>query len=111
MVRLPSFPHVSPPKKKKAPTKNKPPPSHAPHAITAPRWVLSRTWGDARTDLRLENRFPRALIDALRAAGHEVNTVDAFDEVMGHAGAIVLHDSGLMEGATDPRSCGAVAAF
>jgi gamma-glutamyltranspeptidase/glutathione hydrolase len=81
------------------------------HAITAPRWVLSRTWGDARTDLRLENRFPPALIEALRAAGHEVNTVDAFDEVMGHAGAIVLHDSGLMEGATDPRSCGAVAAF
>jgi gamma-glutamyltranspeptidase len=81
------------------------------HAITAPRWVLSRTWGDARTDLRLENRFPPALIEALREAGHEVNTVDAFDEVMGHAGAIVLHDSGLMEGATDPRSCGAVAAF
>ena len=81
------------------------------HAITAPRWVLSRTWGDARTDLRLENRFPPALVDALREAGHEVNTVDAFDEVMGHAGAIVLHDSGLMEGATDPRSCGAVAAF
>lgn len=80
-------------------------------AISAPRWVLSRTWGDARTDLRLESRFPRELIDALREAGHEVNTVDAFDEVMGHAGAIVLHDSGLIEGATDPRSCGAVAAY
>lgn len=80
-------------------------------AITAPRWVLSRTWGDARTDLRLENRFPAELIDTLREAGHEVNTVGAFDEVMGHAGAIVLHESGLIEGATDPRSCGAVAAF
>jgi gamma-glutamyltranspeptidase/glutathione hydrolase len=81
------------------------------HAITAPRWVLSRTWGETRTDLRLENRFPPELIDALRDAGHDVNTVDAFDEVMGHAGAIVLHPSGLMEGATDPRSCGAVSAF
>jgi gamma-glutamyltranspeptidase len=81
------------------------------HAISAPRWVLSRTWGDARTDLRLENRFPRELIDALRDAGHEVNTVGAFDEVMGHAGAIVLHESGLLEGATDPRSCGAVSAY
>ena len=81
------------------------------HAVTAPRWVLSRTWGDTRTDLRLENRFPRELIATLRNAGHEVNTVDAFDEVMGHAGAIVLHPSGSMDGATDPRSCGAVSAY
>ena len=73
--------------------------------------MLSRTWGDVRTDLRLESRFPSELVDALRAAGHEVNTVGAFEEVMGHAGAIVLHPSGVMEGATDPRSCGAVAAF
>ena len=80
-------------------------------AVTAPRWVLSRTWGDARTDLRLENRFPTELVDALREAGHDANLVGPFDEVMGHAGAIVLHTSGLMEGATDPRSCGAVSAF
>ncbi len=80
-------------------------------AITAPRWVLSRTWGETRTDLRLERRFPAALVDALRDAGHDVNTVGDFDEVMGHAGAIVLHPSGLIEGATDPRSCGAVSAF
>lgn len=81
------------------------------HAVTAPRWVLSRTWGEVRTDLRLENRFPAELIDALREAGHDANLVGPFDEVMGHAGAIVLHPSGLMEGATDPRSCGAVSAF
>jgi gamma-glutamyltranspeptidase/glutathione hydrolase len=81
------------------------------HAVSAPRWVLSRTWGDARTDLRLENRFPGELVHALRNAGHEVNTVDAFDEVMGHVGAIVLHPSGLMDGATDPRSCGAVSVY
>lgn len=81
------------------------------HAVSAPRWVLSRTWGETRTDLRLERRFPKELIEALREAGHDVNTVGAFDEVMGHAGAIVLHPSGLIEGATDPRSCGAVASF
>ena len=80
-------------------------------AVTAPRWVLSRTWGEARTDLRLESRFPPELIEALRAAGHEVTVVGDFDQVMGHAGAVVLHPSGLMEGATDPRSCGAAAAF
>ena len=80
-------------------------------AITAPRWVLSRTWGEARTDLRLESRFPAELVDRLREAGHDANVVDAFDEVMGHAGAIVLHPSGLIEGATDPRSCGGVSAY
>jgi gamma-glutamyltranspeptidase/glutathione hydrolase len=85
--------------------------SNLQQAITAPRWVLSRTWGDTRTDLRLESRFPPTLIDALRDAGHDVNAVGPFEEVMGHAGAIVLHPSGTMEGATDPRSCGAVAAF
>jgi len=80
-------------------------------AVTAPRWVLSRTWGAPRTDLRLEGRFPAELIAALRKAGHDANTVGDFDSQMGHAGAIVLHPSGVMEGATDPRSDGAVASF
>jgi gamma-glutamyltranspeptidase/glutathione hydrolase len=30
---------------------------------------------------------------------------------MGHAGAIVLHPNGVLEGATDPRSDGQVAAW
>lgn len=80
-------------------------------AVTLPRWVLSRTWGNPRTDLRVENRFPSDLIQRLREAGHEVNTVDDFDDAMGHAGAIVLHANGLIEGAADPRSCGVVAGF
>jgi gamma-glutamyltranspeptidase/glutathione hydrolase len=37
--------------------------------------------------------------------------VGAFDPVMGHAGALVGHPSGLIEGAADPRCDGAVAAF
>ncbi len=41
----------------------------------------------------------------------EVNTVDAFDEVMGQAGAIVLQPSSSMDGATKPRSCGAVSVY
>ncbi len=80
-------------------------------AVSAPRWVLSRTWGEARTDLRLESRFSPEVIEGLRAAGHDVNVVGEFDQVMGHAGAVVLHPSGLMEGASDPRSCGAAATF
>ncbi len=80
-------------------------------AVTAPRWLLGRTWGAQRANLRLESRFPDDLIDALVAAGHEVELVAPFSEVMGHAGALVRHPSGLIEGAADPRSDGAAAAF
>ena len=44
---------------------------------------------------------------SLKKAGHDVEVIGDFDEVMGHAGALVLHPSGLIEGASDPRSDGA----
>jgi oxamate amidohydrolase len=80
-------------------------------AITAPRWLLGKTWGDVNTRLKLESRFDPALVEELRQAGHHVQLVDAFDDMMGHAGAVVVHPDGLMEGATDPRSDGAAIAF
>lgn len=78
-------------------------------AVTAPRWLLGRTWGAESTNLKIESRFDPALIDALRARGHDVAMVGEFEEVMGHAGAIVYHPDGLLEGASDPRSDGVVA--
>lgn len=79
-------------------------------SLTAPRWLLGRTWGDSNTRLKLENRFPAALIDQLQRAGHEPMVLDTgFDDQMGHAGALVLHPSGVIEGAADPRSDGIVA--
>jgi gamma-glutamyltranspeptidase/glutathione hydrolase len=84
-------------------------------AITAPRWLLGRTWGSAATNLRIENRFSPEVIHALRQVGHDVEVVGAFDEVMGHAGALVLHTrgerAGCIEGASDPRSDGRAAGF
>ena len=80
-------------------------------AIAAPRWLLGRTWGTRTTTLRLEKRFPTNVIAALTRAGHNVELVDAFDEIMGHAGAIVRHPSGVIEGGADPRGDGLVAAF
>jgi gamma-glutamyltranspeptidase/glutathione hydrolase len=77
-------------------------------AITLPRWLLGRTWGETSTTLKLEDRFDRATIEALAAAGHDVEMLAAFTSTMGHAGAIVRHPSGMLEGATDPRSDGAV---
>jgi gamma-glutamyltranspeptidase len=80
-------------------------------AITAPRWLLGRTWGEASMSLKLEDRFDPDLIAALRAAGHEVELLAPFTSTMGHAGAIVRHADGRLEGATDPRSDGAVATW
>jgi gamma-glutamyltranspeptidase/glutathione hydrolase len=80
-------------------------------AISRPRWLLGRTWGDVSTSLKIEDRFPPELIDALRAAGHEVELVAPLTSMMGHAGAIVRHPDGLLEGATDPRSDGQVGAW
>jgi gamma-glutamyltranspeptidase/glutathione hydrolase len=59
----------------------------------------------------MEDRFDPAVIEALRAAGHDIELTGPFDEVMGHAGAVVRHPSGLFEGAADPRSDGAAAGF
>lgn len=80
-------------------------------AVTAPRWLLGRTWGSEATNLRIENRFDDAVIEALVQAGHDVDVVGPFDEVMGHAGAIVRHPGGLLEGANDPRSDGQANGF
>jgi oxamate amidohydrolase len=79
-------------------------------AITAPRWLLGRTWGSQSTTLKLEKRWDAAVIAALQRAGHKTELVEAYSDLMGHAGAIVRHADGLLEGAADPRSDGAVAA-
>lgn len=76
-------------------------------AITAPRWLLGRTWGAESTNLKLEGRFSADLIDELKAAGHDVECVANYTDMMGHAGAVCFHPTGMIEGATDPRSDGA----
>ena len=84
---------------------------HVRSAIAAPRWLLGRTWAEQSTSLKVESRFPEATIQALRDLGHPVEVVVDFDERMGHAGALVLHPDGWIEGGEDPRSDGCVAAW
>lgn len=81
------------------------------HAVTAPRWLLGRTWGSTATNLRIENRFQESVYAELLSRGHDVERVGDFDEVMGHAGALVLNPDGRIEAAADPRSDGAAAGF
>ena len=79
-------------------------------AINAPRWLLGRTWGSTHTNLRMESRFDGNLVDRLIAAGHDVEVLpEAYSDVMGHAGAVVLHPDGTLEGAHDPRADGGAA--
>jgi gamma-glutamyltranspeptidase len=51
------------------------------------------------------------VVKTLKRYGHEVEMMQAWDETMGHAGAIVRHANGVLEGGADPRSDGGVAAF
>jgi oxamate amidohydrolase len=79
-------------------------------AIDRPRWLLGRTWGSAVTNLRLEEGFDGHLIDRLLSAGHDVEVLDArYSDTMGHAGAVILHPDGTLEGAHDPRADGGAA--
>jgi oxamate amidohydrolase len=79
-------------------------------AIEAPRWLLGRTWGSTHTNLRLESRFDGNLIERLLSAGHDVEVLpDAYSDLMGHAGAVVLHPDGTLESAHDPRADGSAA--
>ncbi len=80
-------------------------------SVTGPRWLLGKTWGSDVTNLRIENRFPTAVFDELVRRGHDLEPIGDFDEVMGHAGALVLHTDGRIEAAADPRSDGAAVGY
>ena len=76
-------------------------------SINEPRWLLGRTWGDKSTKLKLENRFDKEIYNKLKSLGHDIDLVDGFDDIMGHAGALVKNDKGLIEAGFDYRSDGA----
>jgi oxamate amidohydrolase len=80
-------------------------------AIEAPRWLLGRTWGQTSDTLKLESRFAPEVVAELRRRGHDVELVQPYDEIVGHAGCIIRHADGTFEGGADPRSDGAVAAY
>jgi gamma-glutamyltranspeptidase len=79
-------------------------------AVDRPRWLLGRTWGSTLTNLRVESRLGDELIDRLLSAGHDVDVLpEAYSDFMGHAGAVVLHPDGSVEGVHDPRADGGAA--
>ncbi len=81
-------------------------------AIDAPRWLYGRSWGAAANDVKLESRVPPAVINQLAAQGQPVRLVDDFDEIMGHAGAILIDpDNNVKHGGSDPRGDGAAIGY
>ena len=44
------------------------------------------------------------------SAGHDVDVLgEAYSDTMGHAGAVILHPDGTLEGGHDPRADGGAA--
>ena len=75
-------------------------------ALTRPRFLLGKTFSDSRDTLKLEESVGAATAEELAARGHETSMISANSPLGGQAGAIVIHDDGLIEGAHDPRSDG-----
>lgn len=75
-------------------------------AISAGRWLLGRTWGDESNNLKIEADIAQTVGQGLKDRGHDIAVVEACNELMGHAGAIVQFDDGITIASTDPRSDG-----
>jgi len=75
-------------------------------AVAKPRWLLGRTWGDTTNNLRVENQLYKQYGATLKALGHDITVVADNNELMGHAGAIMLDEHGKTQATSDPRSDG-----
>jgi len=75
-------------------------------AITKGRWLLGRTWGDESHNLKIESDLHEKIGADLASLKHDIAVVAPCNELMGHAGAIVLETDGNIEAASDHRSDG-----
>lgn len=79
-------------------------------AIELPRWMHGAESGVEM--LQMENRFPAATLEALRARGHTVREVGEWVHGMGFAQGIAFDAaSGVMEAGADPRADSLAAAW
>jgi gamma-glutamyltranspeptidase/glutathione hydrolase len=75
-------------------------------SISLGRWLLGRTWGDESHNLKIEQDLADEIQSELSAKGHDIALVDSRNELMGHAGAVVMRPDDNVSAATDPRSDG-----
>ncbi|MBB3108487.1 gamma-glutamyltranspeptidase/glutathione hydrolase [Paenibacillus phyllosphaerae] len=77
-------------------------------AIGLPRFIYGRTWGEESDTLKVESRCGDVTVERLRAMGHQVEVLDAWDGRTGQSQGIAIDASGVISGAADPRSDGSV---
>lgn len=82
-------------------------------AITAPRWLYGRAFGRPSNTLKIESRFSEDVRKELTNLGHELHVLSAYNDIMGHAGAIRIDKSlgSLLQGGSDPRGDGAALGY
>ncbi|MFC0557438.1 gamma-glutamyltransferase [Halalkalibacter alkalisediminis] len=81
-------------------------------AIEAPRWLYGRTWGAGSNNLKMEARIPQEIVQSLQDLGHDIEVVEKFTDVMGHAGAILVDSrSNIKLAGADPRGDGAAIGY
>ncbi|HKC75122.1 MAG TPA: gamma-glutamyltransferase [Chloroflexota bacterium] len=81
-------------------------------AIDAPRWLSGgEIGGHGPEPLLMEERFPPEVRAGLAAMGHDVVALGPWEQVMGHAQAIMLREDGVLAGGADPRGDGLAAAW
>lgn len=80
-------------------------------SVSDPRWLYGNLAGKNDDTLKLEDRFDEKTIKCLKDRGHKVVMLPSYSPSVGHAGMLVRHSNGVMEGAYDPRSNGSAAGF
>ena len=78
-------------------------------ALDAPRWLIGRTWGSAHDNLRWNCASTATCSTGCCRPAMTWPLGEPYAENMGHAGAVVLHPDGMLEGAHDPRADGGAA--
>jgi gamma-glutamyltranspeptidase/glutathione hydrolase len=75
-------------------------------AIDAPRFVYGRDSDSPYVDsVRVESRFDERVVESLRERGHHVDVLGPYENVLGHAHAIVVdRERGTLAGGADPRA-------
>jgi gamma-glutamyltranspeptidase/glutathione hydrolase len=75
-------------------------------AIDAPRFVYGRDSDSAFADsVRVESRIAPEVVEGLRARGHVVDVMGAYEHALGHAHAIRIdNERGTLAGGADPRA-------
>lgn len=81
-------------------------------AIDAPRWLAGAGITEHGPEpLLLEDRIAPSVRAGLAALGHEVVPLGPWEQLMGHAQAIMLREEGVLAGGADPRGDGSAAGW